>query len=262
MGRDLARLLAALAAPACLFAFGGRVGAALAVHALGVLALALSLGLSLHAPLAWSGGLLVSALLVLFVLRESASRRPRASTLAEVIGGLCLGTYWPLALCGAFLISPLQLYRVPSTSMEPTIMPGDLLIVDGWAYTHTPPQRGDIVIFSAPTTQPVEYVKRVIGLPGERLRVVGHHAVVEGMPLAEAYTRIDAPDPTRLELPSVGPLTVAPGHLYVLGDNRTHSVDSRNYGPVPFPVVRARVLCVVLPFTHARGLGPLRFDAE
>ena len=73
---------------------------------------------------------------------------------------------------------------------------------------------------------------------------------------------IDPPDPTRAELPNVGTRMVAPGHLFVLGDNRTHSVDSRNYGPVPFPVVRARVLAIVWPFSRARGLGPLRFDAE
>ena len=92
--------------------------------------------------------------------------------------------------------------------------------------------------------------------------MVGHRALIAERPLDEPYARIDPPDPERFEQPNVGPLIVAPGHLYVLGDNRTHSVDSRSYGPVPFPVVRARVLWVVWPFTHARGLGPLRFDAE
>jgi signal peptidase I len=262
MARDLVRLLAALLAPSCLFAFAGRVGLALFVHFFGVLAVALAVGLSLHAPLAWSGGVLVTGLFVLFVLRETSTRRARPTMAAEVIGGLCLGTYWPLGLLGAFLISPLQLYRVPSTSMEPTLIPGDLLIVDSWAYTRIGPQRGDVVIFSAPTDKPVEYVKRVVGLPGETLRIVGHHPVIAGSPLDEPYARIDRPDPTRLELPNVPDLVVAPGHLYVLGDNRTHSVDSRYYGPVPFPVVQARVLCVVWPFNRARRLGPLRFDAE
>jgi signal peptidase I len=262
MTRDLVRFVAALAAPSCLFAFAGRVGLALLVHAFGALAVALPLGLSLHGPLAWSGGLLVSALLVLFVLRETAAIRPRAALSAEVVGALCLATYWPLVLVSAFHVSPLELYRVPSTSMEPTIVPGDLLIVDSWAYTRSPPERGDIVIFDAPTARHVEYVKRVVGLPREPLRVVRHRAVIRGVPLAEPYARIDPPDPTRAELPDVNTLIVAPGHLYVLGDNRTHSVDSRNYGPVPFPVVRARVLAVVWPFTRARGLGPLRFDAE
>jgi signal peptidase I len=256
------RFVAALAAPSCLFAFAGRLGLSLLVHAGGAGALALALGLSLHAPLAWSGGLLVSALLVLLALRETRREQLGSTALRGVLGGLCIGTYWPLALAGAFLVSPLELYRVPSTSMEPTIAPGDLLIVDGWAYTRSGPQRGDVVIFTAPGARPAEYVKRVVGLPGELLRVVRHRARVQGASLAEPYVRIDPPDPTRLELPDVGPLVVAPGHLYVLGDNRTRSVDSRHYGPVPFPLIRARVLCVAWPPAHVRGLGPLRFDAR
>ena len=227
------------------------------MHALGALAIAFCLAHALDVPRSLLAAAGVLAVLVAPALRTASplgSERPALRVASAVM--VC--TFWPLVLVLAFALSPLALYRVPSRSMEPTIEPGDLLIVDTWAYTRTLPERGDIVIFTAPGPGVREYVKRVVGLPEEPLRVVGHRVRVNGKALAEPYVRIDPVPPDLLELPDVGPLEVAPGHLYVLGDHRTHSVDSRNFGPVPFPLVRGRVLCVVWPLARLRILSAFR----
>jgi signal peptidase I len=227
------------------------------VFALGTSSLALCLGLALDIPGALVGAVVVGLTLVVLALRSSQAAAA-VSMWARVCGALMLCTFWPLVAVLAYAVSPLALYRVPSTSMEPTIMPGDLLIVDSWAYTRTLPERGDIVVFMAPGAEPREYVKRVVGLPKEPLRIAGHRTFVAGRPVSEPYARIGPTDPTLLEQPDRGPLWVAPGHLYVLGDNRTHSVDSRSFGPVPFPLVRGRVLWIVWPFAHRAALSPFR----
>jgi signal peptidase I len=255
---SIALTLRALLSPPAAWVFTGRIGAGVLSYLLGAAAIALCLSVSLDIPGALFGAFMVSLLLCLAAARAT----PRSAELRElwlhVLGALMLCTFWPLTLVLAFAFSPLALYRVPSRSMEPTIEPGDLLIVDTWAYTRTVPERGDIVIFTAPGPKPREYVKRVVGLPEEALRVSAHHVIAGGRAIVEPYLRIDAPDPTLAELPDVGPLLVAPGHLYVMGDHRTASVDSRNFGPVPFPLVRGRVLWIAWPWWRRAALSAFR----
>ncbi len=122
---------------------------------------------------------------------------------------------------------------IPSSSMAPTLHIGDRLVVDKLSYHWRPPQRGDIVVFHPPV-QLVDlgydgrqaFIKRIIGEPGETLQVSHGQVLLNGQPLAESYLLA----PPRYETPA---LTVPPGYLFVLGDNRNDSNDSHVWGLLP-----------------------------
>lgn len=161
-----------------------------------------------------------------------------------------------------FTVQPI---RIPSASMEPTLLVGDFLLLDRQAVTPDdeilmPPSgidRGDVVVFHDPIDDPgVHLVKRVIGVPGDRVRMARGHVYINGRPLAESYAvyRQSQPDSYRDDFPDLaamdervdsgwwikmrhlvqdGELTVPPGNYFVLGDNRNDSDDSRYWGFVP-----------------------------
>ena len=120
---------------------------------------------------------------------------------------------------------------IPSTSMLPTLEVNDRLLVEKVGYRFTPPERGEIVVFSATKELKRQgynqaFIKRVIGLPGETVRVSNGIVYVEGEPLREKYIA-EEPDY------NFGPVTVPKGHYLVLGDNRNNSYDSHSWGFVP-----------------------------
>ncbi len=111
---------------------------------------------------------------------------------------------------------------IPSTSMQPTIEPGDRVVLSRLAYLgERAPQRGDIVVFKAPaeTQEKSDMIKRVIGLPGEKVEIRDGMVYINDIALVEHYLN-EAPDYV------FGPVTVPEGCYFVLGDNRNHSVDS------------------------------------
>ncbi|HIK46778.1 MAG TPA: signal peptidase I [Leptolyngbyaceae cyanobacterium M65_K2018_010] len=122
---------------------------------------------------------------------------------------------------------------IPSNSMDPTLQIGDRLLVDKLSYRWQPPHRGDIVVFKPPAqlvglgyNGGQAFIKRIVGEPGDTLEVVDGQVRLNGQILAESY--ILAPPQYHL-----GPVTVPPGHLFVLGDNRNDSNDSHVWGPLP-----------------------------
>lgn len=115
---------------------------------------------------------------------------------------------------------------VPTSSMEPTILPGDRLWTDKVTLRFRPVTRGDIVIFTPPVPSQSPYVKRVIGLPGETVQVRDGRVWVNGIPLAEPYL-------AELPMYAYGPVTVGPDEYFVLGDNRNGSNDSHQWGLLP-----------------------------
>lgn len=122
---------------------------------------------------------------------------------------------------------------IPSESMVPTLQKFDKLIVDKLSYHFTDPQRGDIVVFS-PTDEIKKenpnlkdaFIKRIIGLPGDKVEVRGERVYVNDQPLRESY--IEAPPEYQY-----GPVVVPPNSYLVLGDNRNNSYDSHFWGFVP-----------------------------
>jgi signal peptidase I len=136
----------------------------------------------------------------------------------------------------------LQPYAVDGESMEPTLYGGERLLVSPLPYAVHPPRRGDVVVFHPPHDPDRDYVKRVVGLPGERVAIRGGEVVVEGVRLDEPYLR-GATTPCGGACEWVVP----EGAVFVLGDHRNRSNDSRDFGPVPVDAVVGEVILVAWP---------------
>lgn len=141
--------------------------------------------------------------------------------------------------------------RVENISMEPTLQPGEFIMVNKYAYRSDNYQRGDIIIFHAPPNPKVDYIKRLIGLPGDQILVINGKVSVNGTLLDEPY--ISAP-PTYS-----GSWTVPEKSIFVLGDNRNSSEDSHEWGFVPYDSIVGRALVIYWPFTKFRILDHPKF---
>jgi signal peptidase I len=129
--------------------------------------------------------------------------------------------------------------RVENISMQPTLNEGELLVVYKLAYRFGEPHRGDIIVFHHNRQPPEDYIKRIIGLPGDRVRVEGGQVYVNDIPLYEPYIA---------EPPAYsGEWVVPPDSLFVLGDNRNRSSDSRIWGFVPMSDVVGRAVLIYWP---------------
>jgi signal peptidase I len=170
-----------------------------------------------------------------------------------------------------FLIRPfvVQAFYIPSPSMEPTLRRNDRILVNKFIYRLSSPRRGDVIVFRAPpeaahSLQEVDFIKRLIGLPGDRIRVVGDDGVyVNGRKLSERYAaelpNSDwPPPPEELEYSGFpdrdcivnGELVVPEGKLFVMGDNRNASNDSRSWGALPKRNVLGKAMVIFLPPTR------------
>jgi len=129
-----------------------------------------------------------------------------------------------------FLFSPQE---INGQSMEPTFFNAELIITNKFIYKVTPPTRGDVVIFKSPRNKDIDYIKRVIGLPGDKVKLENNFYYVNGVKLDEPYLRPNTPTSGGSYL-SEGNETVVPeGEYFVSGDNRPHSSDSREFGTIP-----------------------------
>lgn len=122
----------------------------------------------------------------------------------------------------------LQNFRVQGTSMLPTLQNGDFVLVNKVDYMLHSPERGDVIVFHYPYNPSQDYIKRVIGVPGDSIRVDNGTVYVNGKPQSESY--IEA-RPT-YTYPAHGSYKVPGGDYFVLGDNRNNSYDSHYWGPV------------------------------
>ena len=142
-------------------------------------------------------------------------------------------------------------FKIPSASMEPTLVEGDRL----WARRVTVLERGDIVVFRPPDRPGEDYIKRVVGLPGDRIAIRRQRVLVNGTPLDEPYAVHRVPGRRMPGVDDRAPATVPPGCYFLMGDNRDNSRDSRYFGPVPASLVYGRAYKLFWP---RRRAGPLR----
>ncbi|OGO11614.1 MAG: signal peptidase I [Chloroflexi bacterium RBG_16_47_49] len=129
--------------------------------------------------------------------------------------------------------------RVDGDSMEPTLVSGEYVIVNRLSYRLGHPQRGDIIVFHFPRDPKEEYIKRVIGLPGDEVNVMNGLVYVNGQSLDENYLDV--------KMNYTGSWTVPTGQLFVLGDNRNNSSDSHDWGTVPMDYVVGKAVLVYWP---------------
>jgi signal peptidase I len=204
--------------------------------------------------------------------RVPAPPRPHRPTLPEAVASL-LRTIVVALFVLTFLLQP---FLIPSESMEHTLLVGDFLLVNMQEFApagrlsrallpYRPVERGDIVVFHHP--EPSYLVKRVVGVPGDRLHIEDGRVTVNGVGLSEPYAVFEPATPnsfrdnfpaTMYTDPQVDPdwwrqmvslthngdLVVPPGQYFVLGDNRNHSKDSRFWGFVPRQAIVARPLVI------------------
>ena len=118
-----------------------------------------------------------------------------------------------------------QNFRIEGYSMEPNFHDGQFLFVNKIVYMLQPPERGDVIVFVPPSSSARDFIKRVIGVPGDRVEIVNGRVFVNGEELKETY-------PLNPGSYSMGPVTVPPDEYFVLGDNRNYSSDSHSWGSV------------------------------
>ncbi|MBA4536205.1 signal peptidase I [Bacillus aquiflavi] len=153
-----------------------------------------------------------------------------------------------------FLFAPIL---VDGFSMMPTLHDRDKMIVNKFSYTIGEPERFDIIVFHAPENK--DYIKRVIGLPGDRIEYKNDTLYVNGKAYEEPYLEeykkqvIDGPltEPFTLE-EKIDRETVPEGHLFVMGDNRRFSKDSRHIGAIPMEKVIGKTRVVFWPIEGIR----------
>lgn len=153
--------------------------------------------------------------------------RPSRSVWREYAESLVVAVLLALAI-RAFVF---QAFVIPSGSMLPTLRIGDYLLVNKFVYLFHPIRRGDIIVFKFPQDETRDFIKRVVGLPGETLEIRDRQVFINGRPLHESYAVYS--EPPLLRAPGsyhLGPMVIPPGHLFVMGDNRDNSLDSRSWG--------------------------------
>lgn len=159
-------------------------------------------------------------------LRVEVRRRNR-SVWREYAEALITAVLLALAV-RAFVV---QAFVIPSGSMLPTLRIGDYLLVNKLVYLFRPIRRGDIIVFKFPQDETRDFIKRVVGLPGETLKIRGRQVFIDGKPLQEPYAMYSESPPFGSPAPyDLAPMVIPPGHLFMMGDNRDNSLDSRSWG--------------------------------
>jgi signal peptidase I len=201
--------------------------------------------------------------------RKDATLQPRKdkSFLREY--GEALGIALILALIiRAFLV---QAFSIPSGSMQPTLLIGDYLLVNKFSYgIRNPftnkvlvplgqPRRGDVVVFIFPQDPTKDYIKRVIGLPGDKVQLVNKKVYINGELIETPQAVYDDSDRipgNQVARDNFGPAVVPPNSYFVMGDNRDHSYDSRFWGFVSMDALRGKALIIYFSWAgdHSGGL--------
>jgi signal peptidase I len=169
-----------------------------------------------------------------------AADRPKAAVTMAIVREI-IETVLLAVIMVALLNFATGRYRVQGDSMQPTMHPEEYVLIDKISYRWSAPQRGDIVVFEYPFSGSAErdFIKRLIGLPGETISIANGQVSVNGQPLEEPY--IAAPPLTQ------GTWTLDADQYFVMGDNRNNSSDSRSWGPLEQQYLIGRALLVYWP---------------
>ena len=171
---------------------------------------------------------------------EKGSRHPALSWI------LCIAIAVAAAFCiRGFIAEPI---RVEGRSMNPSLYSDQTLLVEKVSRYFELPERGNIVIVHYPDSTN-NYVKRVIGLPGERIRIENSTVYINDAALLETYT-------SKEEYADMEEITVPEDSIFVMGDNRAHSQDSRFVGPIPHDSIVGTAVSIIWPVDQAREIKP------
>ncbi len=125
----------------------------------------------------------------------------------------------------------IQAFKIPSGSMIPTLLVGDHLLVNKFIYRFKDPRPGDVIVFKFPQDRKTDFIKRIVAKGGDRVELKETQLYVNGVPMEEPFAFYEdgnAPPKNR----QFGPVVIPDGSVFVMGDNRDNSFDSRWWGPV------------------------------
>ena len=203
------------------------------------------------------------------VKRKSVAREYTEAILIALLLALFIRTFF------------VQAFKIPSGSMEETLLIGDHILVSKFAYgTHVPneipflniklfddiilfpkqPERGDVIVFKYPKDEKRDFIKRVIGIPGDLLEVRHQKVFINGKPYEDRHARhTESPsDSSLVPRDDFGPVLVPDNHLFMMGDNRENSQDSRYWGFLDINKVRGKALMIYWSWNQLESW--VRFD--
>lgn len=156
------------------------------------------------------------------------------------VGSLFIVTY-------LFIVQPNE---IRGASMDTTFYNGEYILTNKLSYKFGHPQHGDIVVFASPENKDIDYIKRIIGIEGDRIMVSGSDVYVNGKKLTEPYIQQPTSTIDGGYLMDNQEIIVPPGHIFVMGDNRPRSSDSRVFGPIPQQDIIGEVFFRYYPVTR------------
>ncbi|MBS0202554.1 MAG: signal peptidase I [Planctomycetes bacterium] len=215
------------------------------------------------------------------IARSLTEASPPQVTFRPLVYILMTSTSIPYAIGLAFFLraTVLEAFIVPSASMSPTLVPGDRILVTKLGLSEHKFERGNVVVFRYPINHRQNYVKRIVGLPGETIEIKDGKVIINGKPLEQTPIPPEGKNNTdsgqafleragdreytiRMDQPDSGiqlkPQVVAPDAYFVLGDNRTRSRDSREFGSVPHGLMVGVVRYIYLPGDKWNRFGVTR----
>lgn len=159
----------------------------------------------------------------------------------------------------------MQAYKIPSGSMIPTLLPGDYIFVNRLAYGIRMPykgylvrwgkvKRGDIVVFVFPEDRKKDFVKRVIALPGEEVKIKNKKIYINNVEIEDKWGIFSDSNYIGYPRDDFGPVKVPPDSVFVLGDNRDESNDSRYWGFVPIENIKGKPLIIYFSIGSREGI--------
>jgi signal peptidase I len=195
---------------------------------------------------------------------RKVERVKKKSTVREYVEGVL----WAVVLALLIRTFLFQAFRIPSSSMEDTLLVGDYLFVSKFLYgaeipftggVRLPairqPERGDIIVFRYPDDPSVDFIKRCVAVEGDTLLFRDETLYINGEAQVEPFTKyVDGGRRFKPGMDAVGPLVVPPGHLFMMGDNRDRSSDSRVWGFLDKDLIRGKALFIYWSWDGERNL--------
>ena len=179
------------------------------------------------------------------VTKKKNKKKKKKRKILDSLVTLLISVVLVLGVVRPFMV---EAYYIPTQSMVPTLEVGDRVLANKFIYRFSEPERGDIIIFESPEGE-TDLIKRVLGLPGDTITVVRGSLYVNDELQRETYLNPDLPDES-----TYGPIEVPAQHVFVMGDNRANSADSRSIGPVPQNNIAGEAFLRVWPLNQLEPL--------
>ena len=186
--------------------------------------------------------ILTNIILMIWIIKKRFD-----TTVARSVGLYLVHTICSIGLALFVRTYVVQAYKIPSSAMKPTLLIGDHILVNKYIYETAKPNRGDIIVFEFPVEPEKDFIKRVVGIGGDVIEGRDKHIFLNGQPLVEQYAVQTDPTvyPKGVQTrDNFGPITVPANALFVLGDNRDQSFDSRFWGVVDMNAVGGKAFTI------------------